>query len=73
MRVFELNKYIKNHINRIDLIHDRNFVDSIQKDHRDMIYMYKTENNFKNLVNNGKMLNDFNEKWFSIGKNHFLT
>ena len=34
MRVFELNKYIKNHINRIDLIHDRNFVDSIQKDHR---------------------------------------
>ena len=71
MRVFELNKYIKNHINRIDLIHDRNFVDSIQKYHRDMISTYKTENNFKKLVNNGNMLNNFNEKWFSIGKESF--
>ena len=71
MRVFELNKYTKNHINRIDLIHDKNFVDSIKKDHRDMISTYKTENNFKKLVNNGNMLNDFNEKWFSIGKESF--
>ena len=50
MRVFELNKYIKNHINRIDLIHDRNFVDSIKKDHRYLISTYKKMKTTSNLV-----------------------